>query len=350
MRTRLRWCTAAVFGAAIGWIVVQAPGRALQLRASAAAPGQVRIEWDGDSSPARRASGAVLEIEDGSATYRRALTSDIFRRSSFTYAQRTGAVRIRLRVREADGAVVEQAVQFAGTPSAEPTRYLEVASTAPPVATLVERPMEPPPVPAPRAGISDRVEAPPVQQQPPPQDAPPAVHPFVMREMPAPQQAPAQIAMLGAPPVDASMPHLPSTQLLPIAPPKPQLYAGPRAGRLIWTGSLGRRGVVEIEGGHASVGELAGSLPGVPVKVRVQPAEFGPGGLMVYTGDAGTNGHVEQASDRNGWNAAQFEWNPQRASELVVLEAPNASNDFRRLALRSDARRCTVIVVDWSVP
>jgi proteasome lid subunit RPN8/RPN11 len=136
----------------------------------------------------------------------------------------------------------------------------------------------------------------------------------------------------------------------PVRAPEPPAYTGPRSGRLIWIGSLGRRGVVEIDGARASVGSLTGALPrGVPLSFRVSPAQFSGHGLVVYTSDAALNNRRETAGKSNGWNATTFEWDPQRAAELAVLEAPNPTNDFNRLVLRNDARSCSVVVIDWTV-
>jgi hypothetical protein len=119
------------------------------------------------------------------------------------------------------------------------------------------------------------------------------------------------------------------------------------SGRLIWTGTLERRGVIEFEGRSASVGSLTGSLPGVPVHVTVSPAEFGSNGLEVYTTDAQLNHRVEPPSAANGWNRITYVWDPERVRQIAVLETPNPSNRFSHLALRSDARRVSLLVIDW---
>ena len=131
-------------------------------------------------------------------------------------------------------------------------------------------------------------------------------------------------------------------------PPAPRSPA--RSGRLIWTGIVGRRGVIEIAGGRASTGTLAGALPGLPVRLRVSPAEFNRAGLVVYTNEGARHNSTERPSQANGWNAVSFLFDPERVRELVVLEVPNPSNDYARLVIRSDARSCSVIVVDWSTP
>jgi hypothetical protein len=118
---------------------------------------------------------------------------------------------------------------------------------------------------------------------------------------------------------------------------------------LIWTGELGRRGVVELEGTRASIGSLSGSLSGAPAVYHVWPAEFTRDGLAVYTGNTAERGRKEAPSKSTGWNPVNFQFDPERARELVVLEAPNRVNDFNRLVLRNDARACPIIVVDWTV-
>ena len=132
----------------------------------------------------------------------------------------------------------------------------------------------------------------------------------------------------------------------PAPAPAPSIAA--RTGRLIWTGLLGKRGVVEIDGAGTSAGSLSGALPGVPLTFRAMPAEFDQGGLVVYTADRTKNGVREAAAARNGWNATRFRVDEARAGELVVLEAPNRTNNFARLVLRNEGREWSVVVVEWS--
>jgi hypothetical protein len=166
--------------------------------------------------------------------------------------------------------------------------------------------------------------------------------------------AAAPVPIVALPSPAASAPALsahPEFLSLPpvLQPPSPVKYAGPRTGRLIWTGSLGKRGVVEIEGAQASIGSLSGLFPGVPLSCTVSPAEFNGTGLTVYSSDRGKAGRKEPPGRDNGWNAMQFLFDPVRARELVVLEEPNPTNDFKRLVVRSDARTCSVVVLDWTV-
>jgi hypothetical protein len=106
---------------------------------------------------------------------------------------------------------------------------------------------------------------------------------------------------------------------------------------------------VEFDGSRVSTGTLSGALPGVPVVWHVWPAAFDRDGLRVFAGEAARSQIVETPSKTNGWNRVQFEFDPARASELVILEAPNRSNEYKRMVVRNDARNCPVIIVDWTV-
>ena len=124
----------------------------------------------------------------------------------------------------------------------------------------------------------------------------------------------------------------------------------PKSGRVIWTGSLGRRGVVEFEGSNATLGSLSGALPGGAARIAAYPAEFASDGLTVYVTDASRHNRTEAAGPLTGWNRLHFVWDPERVKQLTVLEAPSANNQYSRMALRNDARQCSVIVVEWAVP
>jgi len=116
---------------------------------------------------------------------------------------------------------------------------------------------------------------------------------------------------------------------------------------MIWTGTLSRRGVVELDGHTVSIGNLSGGLPGVPVNVTISPAEFADHGLVVYTTDPKRHNRVEAPNAGNGWNQIKYIWDPERVRQVEVLEAPNPSNKFSRLAVRNDARRCSMMLIDW---
>jgi hypothetical protein len=104
-----------------------------------------------------------------------------------------------------------------------------------------------------------------------------------------------------------------------------------------------------MDGRTASLGSLSGALPGAPVSLTITPAEFVDDGLVVYTNDPARNNRVEPPSAGNGWNKIKFVWDPERVQQISVLESPNESNGFSRLALRSDARKCSMILIDWTL-
>jgi hypothetical protein len=333
----------------------------LGLRAYTIAPGQVRIEWN-TSAPALAGSSVVLEIRDGAAHHQLVLNAEQRRSSSITYLRRSQDVLVRMWVSGRKGAApLEEEVHSYGVPL--PNAMVAVSN---PASSAPENPAPALPaalrvVPADRkspgqlaAVLPDMrkvaADIAPPTTAPPPQQA--AAPPSAVRSFHTPVNStaaldPALEPALPAPPPLATVvvPQLPFS-----VPTQQPVFNGPRSGRLIWTGSLGRRGVVEIEGGHASVGTLTGALPGVPVAYTVLPAEFEGDGLMVYTSDAARNGRGEPASTANGWNATRYRWEPERVRAIAVLEAPNPSNDFKRLVLRNDSRNCSVILIEWSMP
>ena len=165
--------------------------------------------------------------------------------------------------------------------------------------------------------------------------APPAVEPRPVRPVGLPE-------FLSNSPLHTNAPA-------PAPSVKTAAYTGPRSGRLIWTGVLGRRGVIEVDGQHVSVGSISGALPGVAVKLRVLPAEFSRGGLIAYTSDRASAETDEAPSKANGWNSMHVKFVDLRSRQLVILEAPNRANDFTRLVLRNEGHDCSVVVVDWNV-
>ena len=107
--------------------------------------------------------------------------------------------------------------------------------------------------------------------------------------------------------------------------------------------------MIEIGGNRSRTGSLSGGLPGVPVAIRVSPAELDPSGLTVFTADAASAADREPPGRTNGWNALHFQVDAEKARGLIVVEPPNSANDFKRLVLRNDLRNCSVIVIDWTV-
>jgi hypothetical protein len=346
------------------------PPRNLALEAYAIAPGQVRIEWNHRSLPVLDAASADLQIRDGESAVTIPLDANQLRSSSLTYTQSSGHITVRLRVerRQRGAGAAEESLEFVGPP--EPRSALAAAEIPPGAKgapdlkaaaplNLPEALVIPPAQvrnqgrdqPGKNEGDRQQVELP--KETTSLGTASAAKREFrvsLPRQNTPTPAVPLLLAPPPAPAVAVGEPVLPDFLSQTRAAPKPasKPYSGPRSGRLIWTGELSRRGVVEIEGTHATIGSLSGSLSGVPAVFRVWPAEFTHDGLQVYTGDNAVRGRKEPPSKANGWNQVDFQFDPVRAQELVVLEAPSRVNDFNRIVLRNDARACPIIVIDWT--
>ena len=333
--------------AALYWKPAAHPARdTLGLQAHAVAPGQMRIEWNPRSAPVLDAASGSLEIVDGAAHPTIPLDSNQLRSSGITYWQQSGNVLVRMRVeqRRPGSQPAEELIQFLSPSPA--------AASPPP-----ERPPKPAVSNARIAAVSNaRIvkEAPKTPKQPAPRrvmSLPPAAQqPVSAAVLPPPPAVVTGTSRLSLPDLVARPPMSPRPPVREVVIPARQVYSGPRSGRIIWTGSLGRRGVVEIEGSRPSIGSLIGALPGgVPVSFHIAPAEFGDHGLVIYTADSSREGRSEKPARANGWNSTEFQFDPERARELVVIEAPNTTNSFKRLVLRNEGRSCSVVVIDWSV-
>ena len=337
----LSWAPLVLLSAGAAVYCWQLPVRSMSLRVRAASQDQVRITWDRNSVPALLARSATLEIQDDGTVERLPLAAGQLRDGSVTYRRKSGEVLVRLLIetgeRWAGTNDVSEIAGFHGATPA-PAEMRALAAVFPTMPANPPAPGDEPPNPGPR-GNADRTE-------------PPRREAVIPQSLPAAFAEGPPVAMPAAP--SLALPHLLPEQLA-IAMPAPAIaplrpaYSGARSGRIIWTGSMARRGVVEIQGSDASVGFLDGGLPGVPVAIRVSPAEFSSQGMLVHTSDAAANGRREAASEANGWNDTVFHWEPDRARELVVLEAPNPTNDYKRLVVRNDARACAVILIEWSV-
>jgi hypothetical protein len=343
------------------------PPRNLALAVYSIAAGQVRIEWDRGSLPVLQARSATLSISDG--TYSRVipLNPDQLRSTSITYSLQTDHISVSLRVQDADNSAnVEEAVQYVGQAAPVPQAVQGAAVPVPPPAAAKE---------ITRAPAEEQTrELRTVEHRSPSSSGDasrhgtPVANRFQIVRTVSAQEAPP--AALPQPPVISNRTVSPVPEVLPNVlhevlssvrpPPTPAptvptptvsapSYTGPRSGRMIWTGVLARRGVVEIEGNHSNTGSLAGALPGVPVSIRVSPSEFGRGGLVVFTSDAAKVGRREPPGAANGWNAVEFQKDAERERGLLILEPPNRANDYNRLVLRSDLRNCAVILIDWTV-
>jgi hypothetical protein len=306
---------------------------------------ELELAWDPRAEPVSNATAGVLRIEDTGGPRQMSLDVGELLLGGIMYAPASERIRVELTTLQRDGRMVPVAVSARSAP---PSFEAPVAENLPPVA---EKKPEMPTVT--KADPPAKAEAP--APQPVPARRPPLKR-FTWNAADRSVAAPALA-------LDAPHPVLPSAQLpafdlgvpaAPAPPPRPApapaaIRTLPRSGRLIWTGTLQRRGVVELDGRAASVGTISGGLPGAPVNVSVTPAEFTEDGLVVFTTEASRHNRVEPASAGNGWNKTTFVWAPERVREIAILEGPNAANGFNRLTLRSDARRCSMILIDWTL-
>jgi serine/threonine protein kinase len=87
-------------------------------------------------------------------------------------------------------------------------------------------------------------------------------------------------------------------------PAIPAVYAGPKEGRIVWTGELDVGQELDLSAKSAAI---SGSLPGVPVTIEVHP------------------------------------------SSLTIIAAPSAANQWRRLVVRNEGRKQVAIMVNWAL-
>jgi hypothetical protein len=348
---RLKLAASLLCIAALAVYFWHRPSNKLGLQAFAVTPGQVRIEWNHNALPVMNGASGSLQILDGDTKKNIPLDRDQLHMSSIVYLQRNSRIAVRMHVDPA---------QPGRTPADEEVEFLGTA--APPSQPAAESTLTAPVEPPVRPQIEERsrmIESVAVPVTAKPQQTPlnPSLPPsrkfqpsFPRRNEPAPREA-----MLPAAPLspitttlDSTLPDILRTPLPVAVRPAPQAYTGPRSGRLIWTGDLDRRGVIEIEHDHASIGSLSGSLCSVAAAYHIVPAEFTRGGLVAYTREGAASGRREPPSKSNGWNPVEFVYDPARAAELVVLEQPSQVNNFGRLVLRNDVRTYHVVVIDWT--
>ena len=315
-------------------------------------------------------------IDDGTRSDSIPLEFDQLRSTSITYSQQSDHIFIRLHVvaRDASSPPVDEAIQFVGQPEPSSASAADLAAPAAPVRSAAKNDPATSALPKAPSVRAEEVNTLSKSETTRKNDATPTRQPVVSRfQVPRlPPAATPPASPLPVPPSFSSRPALssvpdfmssaapaqpvaPPSAIVsspapaPVLPPAAPAYNGPRSGRLIWTGVLGKRGVVDIDGSHVDIGSLAGALPGVAVTVRAAPAEFGRDGLMVFTEATRKAGEREPPTRSNGWNPVHFQVAAERARGLVVLESPSRANDFKRLVLRNDLRNCSVIVIDWSV-
>jgi hypothetical protein len=349
----LRWVGIGMALAAFGtWFIswrpepkASAAARQIGLQVLAIADRQVKVQWDWSSPAVRNAPAGTLEITDGPQKYSVPLSGVQLRSSSLTYSRQTDAVDVQLSL--ATG-VVESVHMIAPAPP----------PVAPAPAPAVVHAAQPKPEAGPSAPPTrtEKVSAVDAREREPAQATAPLRRFTLVTE----ERKATGVALPDPPPVTGATVRTPLIAMVPKLP-VPAPVAAPaatsgasapvvktaRSGRMIWTGTLERRGVVEFEGASATFGSLSGGLPGAPVKLLVYPAEFKNDGLIVYVTDATRHNRSEAPGPMTGWNRLHFVWDPERVKQMSVLEAPNAGNQFSRLVLRNNARSCSVVVVEW---
>jgi hypothetical protein len=342
----------------------------------------VRIEWDPAQKAVRSASHATLEIRDGQS---RPVTIPVTRgeldNGSVMFIPHSDNIEVRLKLMRGNALSSESVLYFIN-----PERHVN-ASTGTPVsapvvsAPLVAAKLSPAkvstPIASPAPVLSPTASAPlltsTASQNPPPVAAPETEQPIqkVVEKRAKPDRE-RQVKTFQLPVVQArnetphiapmSLPDLPEIHTSAPAPPlasgsplvavltAPAHFAGPpqlRGGRLIWTGSLHKNAVLTITPGGASSGVLSGSLPGVPVKISLQPAELLDGGIAVFSKDPERTGADQPPSAWNGWKVEVHEWDPKRIAEVSLVEPPGPANNWKRLVLRNGNRNVSVFVVNW---
>ncbi len=298
--------------------------------------GQLHIRWE-RSAEIEAAAGAELEIEDGGGRALARLDRIDLLAGSVFYSRWSGNVTVRMALELRGLPPVEEMVTFAAPMPAPVTAHAPPppqVEDAPPMLDIpirvsgeAERP-EPPRAGAPklrfrapRAGV--HLPAEPVMDAPALAVVPPPARPLPL----------------------APLPLAPRPRPVPLAERRPE--PRPTRGQLIWAGRLERRGVVEIEGGRATAGYVSGTLPQAPANITVLPGELTSTGLRLYTANSRLANRVEPAGPQNGWNRTEYVWDPLRAKEISVLEAPGRHNDWNHLALRAEDRGYSVVVVQW---
>jgi hypothetical protein len=366
---------AAVVGALIllPWIGKRAPaGRSAKVAAPpeemsipAQVQGEVEIRWDPQA--VSRATAGLLKISDGRFRHPVSLDRTQLLEGSFFYSGASGPIAIELKALLGDGQMIDIPVDAHPLLPPSLSRMAEAQPPAAPFAVPPRQLAQPPSAAAPPTQVPIVTSRPAAVKRfeltslsgaassnHPSLLDPPPVHealsaPAGASAAPPLTTAPALTTAIPAPapPVEHTNSAERAASLLERGTAPPDHPAVRGSGRLIWTGTLPRRGVVEFDNRSATVGSLNGALPGVPVNVTILPAEFGSDGLVVYTTDAKRDKKIERPSPGNGWNKITYIWDPERVSQIAVLETPNASNRFSHLALRSDARHCSMLLIDW---
>jgi proteasome lid subunit RPN8/RPN11 len=313
--------------------------------------GQLRIEWSCNPRVVQQSENGSLEIEDGSRKVLSALSREQLRAGSITYTRATGNVLARLTLRGTDETTRVQMARFLGSPVASaPLAIGASEQPAPPKpAETVHAPREREHEAQREATVEEHVRNESVQRTPVVSASPPRKLVLPAASIPSPAEplvlTPPAITGNTPPPITTFIPRLP----VPTPSPAPAKAAdqGPRAGKIIWTGKLVRRGTIQIVANHASKGHVTGSLPGTPIRVQVFPAELTQDGLRLFTSDPKSVGAPEAPGAQNGWNRTVYVLSPRQASDITIVEAPGQQNAWSRLTLRAERGDHAIIVLHW---
>jgi hypothetical protein len=348
------------------------PGTPVHLSVSRS---QLRIEWDRTANVVRIATAAHLEVRDGNRQpIQIPITREGLDRGGITYSPKSETIEVRVKFFQGQATVSDSVLYFIKPATAVPE----------PTARAAMDPAQAPgPAGAGPAGAAPTGSAAAVPEVPklPPESKPTNERPPINADSSAPAQTvdkkfTARVFRLPAPPPPSlrrdepnaglpDVPHITSAPTLtpqalpaidptgvsitvpaPAAPPTRQPVI-PQSGRLIWTGELRKNGLLSVSSAGTSMGVLNGHLPGFPVTVRVLAAELVDGGITVFTDDSQRSAKSEPPSASNGWNVVVYKWDPRRAADLTIIEAPAPSNNWQRLVIRNGSRNVGVLVINW---
>jgi hypothetical protein len=346
-----------VAGGAVWWVQFQPEAvRPVPLHVTESGQ-QLRIDWDPAAAVVQQARSGALEIGDlGGSPVRINLGPEILRTGSVLYSKPSDKVEIRLQLVDDKQHVSESMVYFLARE--QPAPKVESVTTVADAAVSATPPekvsRETPEKPAPRVDKkSAPSEAKSVRNVP--------LRAFTKPPVPTRAVSAVEPAVIEAPkiPITQAQPAAPlvgslHTELSPPPPvvvekaktDAPKQRPTPVSGRLIWTGDLHKGTVLKLTNRGASTGALNGTLPGVPVKVNVRAGELLDGAIAIYSSDPNARQSAEAPSRHNGWNVTLYKWDPKRAHDVVVVEAPAQANDWKQLVLKS-LNRTTIIVIDW---
>jgi hypothetical protein len=315
---------------------------------------ELTIRWEDRSNRLASSRSAELIIVDGAEARRIPLSIDSLRSATLSYARHNPKVEVRLRAWTRDNELLETVAHYVG-----PTR--------PPIEVT------PPPLPAPSNVEAMKAELDRLngellrmrKTEPPAQSISqqivsiPAKPVFRTASVPpsrARQEVQAQPTFVPPPsiatgglssqivniPIHGGTPSLPAPPATPTPTPAAAKLS---SGRAIWTGVLPRGAVLLFDGRRPSAGAITGRLPQRRSRVRVFPADLTPAGIVVYTD--GSKQQVEPPGAGNGWNLTMYRADPKRSREVTVVEAPNQSNNWQKLMVRSEQRPISMLVVEW---